>query len=91
MKRDRLRAGWDRDRIISEFRARDYPGLSGSCSEIYLENAFQESDHQVACSLPMAKELGEISVAFPVYPEFDQQYVEDMCEAVVGVIREGTK
>ena len=37
---DFLRTGWTRDRIMAEITAKGVPCFSGSCSEIYLEKAF---------------------------------------------------
>jgi dTDP-4-amino-4,6-dideoxygalactose transaminase len=63
-----LREGWSRDRILAEFAARDIPAMSGSCSEIYLEQAFAAAGLQPQERLPVAVELGETSIAFPVHP-----------------------
>jgi hypothetical protein len=38
---DKLRTGWDRNRIMDEIRARGVPCTSGICPEIYRENAFR--------------------------------------------------
>ena len=38
---ERLRPGWDRDRIMAEIARRGVPCFTGSCSEIYLEKAFE--------------------------------------------------
>jgi len=37
---EKLRQGWDRDRIMNAIVAEGIPCFSGSCSEIYLEKAF---------------------------------------------------
>src|SRR5262249_1202844 len=34
---ERLKDGWDRDRLLAALEAEGIPGLSGSCSEVYLE------------------------------------------------------
>ena len=36
-----LAAGWTRDRVMTEIVDRGVPCFSGSCSEVYLEEAFQ--------------------------------------------------
>jgi dTDP-4-amino-4,6-dideoxygalactose transaminase len=36
-----LKSDWNRDRIMDEINAEGIPCFSGSCSEIYLEKAFQ--------------------------------------------------
>ena len=59
--------GWSRDRILSEISATGIPGLSGSCSEIYLEKAFAHAGlTNTIC--PVARELGETSIMFLVHP-----------------------
>lgn len=37
---DRLAEGWSRDRIVDEVNARGVPCYQGTCSEVYLERAF---------------------------------------------------
>ncbi len=37
---DALPEGWSRDRIMAEINALNVPCFSGSCSEVYLEKAF---------------------------------------------------
>src|SRR5690554_2776566 len=53
-----LNDGWDRDRIMAEVNARGVPCFSGSCSEVYLEKAFDNTGFRPAERLPVAKELG---------------------------------
>ena len=59
-----LKAGWDRDRILNEISARGVPCFSGSCSEVYLEKAFDDTGWRPVERLPVAKELGETSLRF---------------------------
>jgi dTDP-4-amino-4,6-dideoxygalactose transaminase len=50
---DRLADGWSRDRIVDELMARGVPCYQGSCSEVYLENAFDGGFRPAdACLLP---------------------------------------
>ncbi|MDF3031252.1 MAG: aminotransferase [Moraxellaceae bacterium] len=62
-----LRADWSRDRIIQEVSAAGVPCMSGSCSEVYLEKAFDDSGFRPAERLPVARELGDSSLAFLVH------------------------
>lgn len=63
-----LRAGWDRDRIMSAINAAGVPCYSGSCSEVYLEKAFDGTPWRPAQRLPVAQQLGETSLMFLVHP-----------------------
>ena len=67
-----LRPDWSRDRIIAEINARGTPCFSGSCSEMYLEKAFVDIGLAPAERLPVARELGETSLAFLVDPALDE-------------------
>lgn len=76
---DQLAAGWDRDRIIDEIMARGVPAYQGSCSEVYLEKAFDGLSCRPASSLPVAKALGETSVMMLVHPTLTAAEVEKSC------------
>jgi dTDP-4-amino-4,6-dideoxygalactose transaminase len=65
---DGLRDGWDRDRIVAEMGALDVPVFQGSCSEVYLEKAFAGTGWAPQQRLPVARELGETSLAFLTHP-----------------------
>ena len=54
-----LQDGWDRDRIMNAIIERGVPCFSGSCSEVYLEKAFDDTDWRPAEPLMVARELGE--------------------------------
>lgn len=81
-----LRDGWNRDRIILAINAEGIPCFSGSCSEIYLENAFSR-DMRPPERLPIARELGETSVMFLVHPTLSEAEMSDTCDAVEKVFR----
>jgi dTDP-4-amino-4,6-dideoxygalactose transaminase len=63
-----LRPGWDRDRIMHEIAKFGVPCFSGSCSEVYLEKAFDLTGYRPIERLPIAKELGATSMMFLVHP-----------------------
>jgi dTDP-4-amino-4,6-dideoxygalactose transaminase len=81
---DNLADGWTRDRIIEEISARGVPCAQGSCSELYLEKAFDNTGYRPKIRLPVAKELGETSLMFLVHPSLSNQDIEKTC----AVIRE---
>jgi dTDP-4-amino-4,6-dideoxygalactose transaminase len=60
----RLKLGWDRDRILNEINNRGVPCFSGSCSEVYLEKAFASDGCKPHVRLPVAQELGQTSLMF---------------------------
>jgi hypothetical protein len=57
-----LKIDWSRDRIMSAVCAEGIPCGSGSCSEIYLEKAFDGHPSRPAVRLPVARRLGETSL-----------------------------
>ena len=84
----RLRSGWTRDRIVAEVSSHCVPCFSGSCSEVYLERAFDGSDSRPAQRLPVARELGETSLMFPVHPTLTSEHMDRTCDVVGDVIAE---
>jgi dTDP-4-amino-4,6-dideoxygalactose transaminase len=76
--------GWNRERIIEAINDAGVPCYSGSCSEVYLEKAFDSSGFRPPSRLPNALELGETTLMFLVHPTIS---VEKMHEAGM-IIRE---
>lgn len=83
-----LKPGWDRDRILSEITARGVPCFSGSCSEVYLEKAFDDTGWRPVERLPVAKELGETSLMFLVHPTLTEAEINTTCDVLAQVMRE---
>lgn len=83
---DRLRSGWDRDRIMAEINGLGVPCFSGSCSEVYLEKAFDGTGWRPAHRLPVARELGETSLMFLVHPTLSLDAVGRICDALRTVV-----
>lgn len=81
-----LKDGWDRDRILSEIAARGVPSFSGSCSEVYLEKAFDGTDYRPAEPLPVARELGETSLMFLVHPTLTAAEIQQTCDVLQEVM-----
>jgi dTDP-4-amino-4,6-dideoxygalactose transaminase len=82
----RLRGGWSRDRIVAEAVAAGIPCFAGSCSEVYLEKAFENHPSRPRERLPVARELGETSLMLPVHPTLESCHVERMIDALRGVL-----
>ncbi len=81
---NRLAPGWDRERIMNAITAEGVFCQSGSCSEIYLEKAFSP-EVRPAERLPVARELGETSLAFLVHPTLSEADMRDTGSAVKKV------
>jgi len=81
-----LKEGWDRDRIMQEVGARGVPCFSGSCSEIYRERAFDHHPGRPAERLPVARELGETSLALLVHPTLSDNDIDKAIDAVTDVM-----
>src|SRR5690554_1649828 len=86
-----LAEGWDRDRVMNEVVARGVPCFSGSCSEVYLEKAFDGTDWRPEAPLPVAKELGETSLMFLVHPTLSEAEIEKTCFVLQQVMTEATR
>ncbi len=60
--------GLDRDGLIANLNAQGLPCMQGSCSEIYLEKAFDGTSSRPAKSLPITRRLGQTSIMFFTHP-----------------------
>ena len=80
-----------RDRIMAEINALGVPCYSGSCSEVYLEKAFDNTDWRPLERLPVAKELGETSLMFLVHPTLTTLEIEKTCQAINNVMAQAQK
>ena len=85
-----LKADWSRDRILNEMVARGVPAFSGSCSEVYLEKAFEGTGWRPSERLANAKELGETSMMFLVHPTLTQQEIELTCRVLREVVEQAS-
>jgi dTDP-4-amino-4,6-dideoxygalactose transaminase len=88
---DALKAGWNRDRIMAEITMRGVPVYSGTCPEIYLEKAFEDTSWRPASALPVAHELGRTSMMFLVHPTLEPIHIDRTCEALRDVMRSAVR
>ncbi|WP_404299876.1 DegT/DnrJ/EryC1/StrS family aminotransferase [Alicycliphilus denitrificans] len=79
---DRLALGWTRDRIVAAINAEGVPCYQGSCSEVYLEKAFDGTGYRPKERLRVARDLGENSLMFLVHPTLTAQEIEQTCKAI---------
>lgn len=85
-----LRPGWTRDLILRAIEAEGIPCGSGSCSEIYLEKAFDNHPSRPVDRLPVARQLGETSLMFFVDPALSDDDLLQMTQGVAKVLRQAT-
>ena len=83
---DTLPESWSRDRIMQEINALHVPCFSGSCSEVYLEHAFDDTPWRPAQRLPNAQKLGETSLMFLVHPTLSDDSINKTVTAIQQVI-----
>ena len=81
-----LPEGWSRDRIMAEISAQAVPCFSGSCSEVYLEKAFDDTPWRPETRLANAQALGESSLMFLVHPTLSEQSIQKTVNAIQSVI-----
>ena len=86
IKEGQLKSGWNRDKIIDEIRGLGVPCRSGSCSEVYLEKAFDNTGFRPKERLTNAKELGETSLMFLVHPTLTEDEIQQTCGAITSVM-----
>jgi len=83
--------GWTRDRIVAEISAAGVPCLHGSASEVYLEKAFDGTGWRPKERLPVAKELGETSIALLVHPTLTDVEVDKTCAVINRVLQQASR
>lgn len=86
-----LLGGWTRDRIIDEINALGVPCYQGSCSEVYLEKAFENTGWRPKSRLLDAQELGESSLMFLVHPTLTEDDILKTCDAIRCVLAKASR
>jgi len=86
VKPSQLAAGWSRDRIVAEINAKGVPCFQGTCSEVYLELAFDNTGWCPTTRLAEARLLGEISMMFLVHPTLSEEEVRATCSVIDQVL-----
>ncbi|KQX39180.1 DegT/DnrJ/EryC1/StrS family aminotransferase [Variovorax sp. Root434] len=87
---ERLAQGWSRDRIADAIQAHGVPCYQGSCSEVYLERAFDGTGWRPTEPLPVARALGETSLMFLVHPTLTAVEVDKSCTVIAQVLAEAS-
>ena len=74
-----------RDKMMMEINEKGVPCYSGSCSEVYLEKAFDNTGFRPKERLAAAKELGETSLMFLVHPTLTKEEIKKTCDVLTEV------
>jgi dTDP-4-amino-4,6-dideoxygalactose transaminase len=85
-----LAPGWSRDRIVEEVNRRGVLCYSGSCSEVYLEKAFEPAIRP-RTRHAVARELGETSLMLLVHPTLAENDVRRAADVVRRVVDDATR
>lgn len=88
VKSENLPQEWNRDRIMKSLNDLGVPCYSGSCSEVYLEHAFDNTPWRPEKSLENAKRLGETSLMFLVHPTLTVEDMEFTVKSIKSVLQE---
>jgi len=91
VRSENLKDGWNRDRIAEAITAAGISCMQGSCSEMYLEKAFDNTSLRPERDLQVAKRLGQVSLMFLVHPGATsaksveaKKSITDVLEIVIG-------
>ncbi|MDB2356076.1 DegT/DnrJ/EryC1/StrS aminotransferase family protein [Pseudoalteromonas sp.] len=91
IKPECLAEGWDRDRIVNTIVEHGVPCFQGSCSEVYLEKAFDNTPWRPENRLPNAVELGETSIMFLVHPTLTEAEIAKTTQVMKEVFELASK
>jgi dTDP-4-amino-4,6-dideoxygalactose transaminase len=86
-----LAHGWSRDRIIEAINEKGVPCYQGSCSEVYLEKAFDGKEFRPNERLPIAKDLGETSLVFLVHPTLTTTEIDYTVQVATHVLNDAAQ
>ncbi|WP_417266671.1 DegT/DnrJ/EryC1/StrS family aminotransferase [Brumimicrobium sp.] len=86
-----LADGWTRDRIVETIVERGVPAFQGSCSEVYLEKAFDNTPWRPEKPLSNAVILGDTSLMFLVHPTLTEQELSETCKVIREVLLEAQR
>ncbi len=87
----KLKTGWSRDRIAEEISQRNAICMQGSCSEVYLEKAFEKENLQPSERLKNAEQLGRTSLMFLVHPTMTKDDIDRTIDAIKTVMTSATE
>lgn len=73
---------WSRDKIMQFINEQGVPCYSGSCSEVYLEHAFDNTPWRPKERLNNAQQLGKTSLMFLVHPTLTAENMKKTVEVI---------
>ena len=74
-----------RNDAIEQINSMNVPCYSGTCSEVFLEKAFDDPSFRPDKRLKNAETLGESSLMFLVHPTLTEQELNATCKAIEDV------
>ena len=83
---ENLRNGWTRDKIVDAIVEQGVPAYQGSCSEVYLEKAFDDTPWRPQERLENAVNLGDNSLMFLVHPTLTCNEILKTCQVIRAVL-----
>lgn len=86
-----LAEGWSRDKVVEEINALGVPCYQGSCSEVYLEKTFDNTNYRPKERLSNAKLLGETSLMFLVHPTLTDKEIKKACLVIEDVLSKASQ
>ncbi len=86
-----LKPDWDRNRIVAALADAGVQVLHGTCSEVYLEKAFDGTPYRPDSRLPIARELGETSLMFLTHPTMEDQELTRATDAIEQVLSKAAR
>lgn len=86
VNQENLAPDWSRDRIVDEIVALGVPCYHGSCSEVYLEKAFDNTSWRPQERLANARLLGETSIMMLVHPTLTLDEMSKACNVLSSVL-----
>jgi dTDP-4-amino-4,6-dideoxygalactose transaminase len=84
---ENLADGWNRDRIIEAINSEGVPCYQGTCSEVYLEKAFDATGWRPKQRHPVARELGETSLMWLIHPTLTDFEIKKSCDVITMVLK----
>lgn len=87
VNKERLARDWTRDRIVNEIMSAGVPCYQGSCSEVYLEKAFEGTGFKPNERLENAKQLGDTSIMMLVHPTLIDNEMRKSCQVLDSVLQ----
>ncbi len=82
--------GWERERLIREINAAGVPCYHGSCSEVYLEKAFDNTPWRPDSRLPNARLLGDTSLMLLVHPTLTSEEMQKSCDVLRSIVTDAS-